>query len=96
MASPSLPDAARAWVEASCALQGLPIKVSDVFVLSQVAGLLGVPARPAAGGAPSGTAGASGAPTGREPADVELVVAASAGGNDEVVEDGGDDGVLAA
>lgn len=95
MPSSSL-QAARAWVEASCASQGLPVKVSDVFVLAQVAGLLGVPARPVAGGAPSGTADVSGAPGGREPADVELVVAASAGGDDEVVEDGGDDRVLAA
>jgi len=84
------------WVEASCASQGLPVKVSDPLLLAQVAGLLGVPARPVAGRAPSGTAGVSGAPGGREPADVELVVAASAGGDDEVVEDGGDDRVLAA
>jgi hypothetical protein len=96
MASCSLQDGARAWVEDSCASQGLPVKVCDVSVLAQVAGLLGVPARPAAGGAPSRLAGVSGAPGGREPADVELVVAASAGGNDQVVEDGGDDRVLAA
>lgn len=96
MPSSSLRDAARVWVEASCASQGLPVKVSDVFALSQVAGLLGVPARPLAGGAPSRTACVSGAPGGREPADVELVVAASARGDHDVVEDGGDDRVLAA
>lgn len=95
MASSSLQDAARAWVEASCASQGLPVKVSDAALLAQVAGLLGVPARPAAGGARSSPADASGAPDGRQPAEVELVVAASAGGDDEVVEDGGDDCVLA-
>jgi hypothetical protein len=44
----------------------------------------------------SPVSGVSGEPGGREPADVDLVVAASAWGNNEVVEDGGDDRVLAA
>jgi hypothetical protein len=89
-------DAARVWAEASCASQGLPVKVSDALLLAQVAGLLGVPARPSAGGAPSRPASVSGAPGGRESADVELVVTASARGDHDVVEDGGDDRVLAA
>jgi hypothetical protein len=32
---------ARAWVEASCAAQGLPVKVTDRKLLSDVAELLG-------------------------------------------------------
>lgn len=34
-------DTVRAWVEASCAAQQLPVKVDDETVLARVAGLLG-------------------------------------------------------
>ncbi len=82
-----------AWVEASCASQGLPLRVADPGVLNDVAGLLG--ASPGGGRvAPRRSARVSGAPDGREPARVEAVVAAPGGSDDQVVEDGGDDRVL--
>ena len=83
----------QAWVEASCASQRLPVQVADLGVLAQVAGLLGAtpgPSRVAA----SRTAPVSGAPDGREAAGIETVVAASAGVDGDVVEDGGNDRVL--
>ena len=83
---------ARAWVESSCAAQGLPVKVSDRAVLEGVAGLLGG-APGASRVAPRGPA-LSGPPNGGETARVEPVVAASAGANNQVVEDGGDDPML--
>ena len=88
-------EAVRAWVEVSCASQRLPVRLSEVGVLGQVAGLLGARTRPAAGGDPSGPTPGSGTPDGREPGGVEAVVASSGGGDGDVVEDGGDDGVLA-
>jgi len=81
------------WVEASCASQGLPVRVADLGILAQVAGLLGA-APGASRVAPSRTTPGSGAPDGCEPAGVEAVVAASGGCDDEVVEDGGHDCVL--
>ena len=96
MAERWIVEAARVWVEASCASQGLPVRVSDAPLVAQVAGLLGVPARPLAGGAPSDPAAASGAPDRREAAGVELVVPRPGGRcDDQVVEDGSDDRVLA-
>ena len=83
----------QAWVEASCASQRLPVQVADPGVLAQVASLLGAtpgPSRVAA----SRTAPVSGAPDGAEAAGIETVVAASAGVDGDVVEDGGDDRVL--
>jgi hypothetical protein len=83
-----------AWVEASCVSQGLPVHVTDLGILGQVAGLLG--AGPGASrGAPRRSAPGSGAPDGREPCGVEAVVATAGGGDGDVVDDGGDDGVLA-
>ena len=87
------PAVVAAWVEASCVSQGLPVHVTDLGVLGQVAGLLGAapgvsreaPRRPAAG---------LGTPDGREPGRVEAVVAAAGGCDDDVIEDGGDDRVL--
>ena len=49
----TLAAAAQDWVESSCATQGLPVKVTDASRLAQVAALLGAPARPAVGSAPS-------------------------------------------
>lgn len=93
MADGSRRDAARAWVEASCASQGLPLRVADAAILAQVAGLLG--AGPGPGRvAPGRTAPGSGPPDGREAAGVEAVVAASGGCDGDVVEHGGDDRVL--
>lgn len=84
----------RKWVEASCASQGLPVLLADLGILGQVAGLLG--AGPGASRvAPRRTPTGSGAPDGCEPVGVEAVVAASGGGNQEVVKDGCDDRVLA-
>ena len=72
---------ARAWVERSCLDQHLPIKITDSRRLREVAALLGA-------------CGRSDPPDGGEPGRVELVEAAPAGADDQVVEDGGDDPVL--
>ena len=84
--------AARAWAEESCAAQGLPVKVSDLAVLSAVAGLLG--AAPGASRVAASSPNRSDPPDRGEPALVELVVAAPAGADDQVIEDGGDDPML--
>jgi hypothetical protein len=78
-----LAELARAWVEASCADQGLPVKLTDPSVLARVATLLGLPE-------------SSGVPDGIKAGRIEPVQPASAGVDDQVVEDGGDDGALAA
>lgn len=84
--------AARVWAAESCAGQGLPIRVCDLAVLSAVAGLLGA--------AHGGSRVAASRPAGLGPPDrgeaggVELVVAAPAGADDQVVEDSSDDRVL--
>ena len=93
MADDSLRAAARAWVEASCAAQGMPVRVADPTILAQVAGLLG--AAPGPGGvAPRRSVPESGAPDGGDAAGVEAVVATPCGCDHNVVEDGGDDRVL--
>lgn len=82
------------WVEASCASQGLPLRVADLGILADVAGLLG--ATPGAGrAAHHRTAQASGAPDGSEAAGVEAVVAAPSGSDDDVIDNRGDDRGLA-
>jgi hypothetical protein len=87
------PDAVRAWVDASCATQALPVKVTDGSVVARVAALLG--AAPPAGGAPSGPPPASELPDGAEAAGIETVEAAAGRrSDDQVVEDSGDDRVL--
>jgi hypothetical protein len=83
----------QAWVDASCSDAGLPVKVTDATVVVGVAAVLGV-APPRAGGAPSAQPPASQLPDGGEAAGVEAVEASAAGGDDHVVEDGGDDRVL--
>ena len=93
MADDSLREAAREWVEASCASQGLPLRVADPAILAQVAGLLG--AGPGVSReAPRRSASGSGTPDGGDAAVVEAVVATTSGGDDQVVEDGGDDRML--
>lgn len=89
------PDAVREWVEASCAAQGIPVAVTEMAVLAQVAVLLGAPRRPQAGGAPSSTRLRSDAPDGTEPAGVEPVEPATTGADNEMVEHRGNDAVLA-
>lgn len=84
--------AAHAWVEESCAAQGLPVKVSDLAVLAAVAGLLGV--APGASRVAASSPAPSDPPDGGETARVELVEPPLAGANDNVVEDGGDDPML--
>ena len=73
---------ARQWAERSCLDQGLSVKVSDPRTLRDVAQLLGASVE------------RSDPPDGLQPGGVEAVVPAPAGGNDDVVEDGGDDRVL--
>ena len=73
---------AREWAERSCLDQGLSVKVSDPRTLRDVAQLLGT------------RISGSDPPDGGQAGGVEAVVPAPAGGNDDVVEDGGDDRVL--
>ena len=73
---------AREWAERSCLDQGLPVKIGDARTLRDVASLLGAKVErldPPDGGKPGG---------------VEAVVAPTTGTDDDVVDDGGDDGVL--
>lgn len=79
----SLPELAQAWVEESCAAQGVLVKVTERAVLAQVATLLGL------------SAGLD-TPHGLEAGRVEPVISPAAGLDDDVVENGGDDGMLAA
>ena len=72
--------AAHRWAEETAQAQGLGPKVEGEL-LASVALLLG--------------AKGSGAPDRIEPGRVELVEAASAGADDDVIEDGGDDLLLA-
>lgn len=77
----------REWVDASCAAQGVPIKVTDTKALGAVAELLGV----------RQVTRRSDAPDRGEARRVELVGAAPlAGLDDQVVEHGRDDGLLPA
>jgi hypothetical protein len=77
-------EAVREWVEASCAAQGVPLKVADTTVLSAVAELLGV----------RQVVRRSDAPDRGEAGRVELVEAAPAGSDDDVIEHGRDDRML--
>jgi hypothetical protein len=88
-----------AWVEASCAAQGLPARVTDGLVLRQVVVLLGgaaegpralqrsASARPAAPRSKS--------PHGLHTVRIQAAGSGSAGSDDGVVEQGADDGMLA-
>jgi len=90
----SLPraDVIRAWVDTSCTEAGLPVRVTDGAVVTQVAALLG--AAPRRRGTASVPSPASQLPDGREAAGVEAVEASSSGMDDHVIEHGGDDRVL--
>lgn len=83
----------RAWVEASCAAQGLAVKITDSATLAQVAVLLGA-APGKAGGRPAGRQ-LSEAPDGLETAGIKRVQTATARADDDMVKHGGDDRVLA-
>jgi len=85
---------ASAWVDASCAEQGVAVKITDPAVLSQVAGLLGaLPAlRRSAANRP---ARLSGSPDRGETAGIEAVETPLATTDYHVVENRGDDRVLA-
>jgi hypothetical protein len=76
-----LRSAAHRWAEETAQAQGLGPRV-DGEVLASVAVLLGAK-------------GSLGAPDRVEPGRVELVEAASAGADDDVIEDGSDDLLLA-
>lgn len=78
--------AVREWLEASCAAQGVSVKIADRAVLSAVAELLGV----------RQVERRSDAPDGFETGGIEAVVPASAGPHDHVVDNGSDDRVLRA
>lgn len=43
------PDELAAWVEASCAAQGVPARITDAHVVREVAVLLGGPVRAGSG-----------------------------------------------
>ncbi len=79
-----------AWVAASCARHEVPVRVTDTVVIARVAVLLsdGTPARP---GRPAVVLQA---PDRVGPVRVEPLGAGCAGGDDDVIEDRGDDRVL--
>ena len=87
------PEQIRAWVEASCAQQGVPVAVTDPATVERIVVLLGGTGREGPG---------RGAATrrGLQPPDRGDAVGAerfggSPGADGGVVEDGGDDGALA-
>ena len=73
---------ARQWAERSCLDQGLALKISDPRTLRDVAQLLGA------------SVDGSDPPDRLQPGGVEAVVAAPAGADDDMVEDGSHDRVL--
>jgi hypothetical protein len=86
-----------AWVAASCAAQGVPVKVTDPTVVRRVGDLLGASGRGRAQARQRGTA-PTGAPS-ESPGDahagrVQALASGGAGSDGGVVDDGGDDGVL--
>lgn len=88
-----------ALVEASCAAQGVPAKVTDPSLVRRVGALLGGPvggsrAHPRSGSTRA-AAGRSVAPHDGDAGGVELAGALSAGTDLDVVDQGSDDGVLA-
>jgi hypothetical protein len=85
-----------AWVAASCERHRVPTKVTDAAVVVRVAALLsGGAARPGASAAGRTGAPDSEPPNGVDALGVETLGAAPAGADHGVVEDSGDDGVLA-
>lgn len=85
-----------AWVTASCAAQGVPVKVSDAQVVERVLALLGRSGgRGRAKPCTPGARAPSELPDRLHPGGVESTGAGLAGADDDVVHDGFDDGGLA-
>ena len=88
-----------AYVEASCASQGVPRKVTDAGVVSRMAVLLSGRATPsrfdAAASDDSGRDPDLDAPPDVGSGGVRLLGPGRTGGNHDVVDESGDDGVLA-
>ena len=92
------PEVIAALVAESCAAQGVPVKVTDPSVVRRVGVLLGGPvpgprAHPRSGSTRSG-AGRSVAPHDGHPGGVEPGGSGSTGSDADVVDQGGDDGVV--
>lgn len=84
-----------AWVTASCAAQGVPVKVTDALVVERVSALLG--GRGAGCGrspAPGSSRSPLQLPDRLHSGGVESSGSGLAGSDDDVVHDGGDDGGL--
>ena len=90
-------DRLSAWVEASCDAQGVPAKVTDGAVLRRVVALLGGAAdgtRAHARSASTRTDATRSQPPDRPNSlGVEAAGSGSSGGDDGVIQDGGNDGV---
>lgn len=84
-------DRLAAWVAASCARHGVPVRVTDAVVVARVAVLLGDAAPPRA---PLAVVAGLETPDRVGPVRVELAGASEAGGDHDVIDDGGDDRVL--
>lgn len=90
-------EAVRAWLEASCVAQGVPVVVTDAVVLSQVAVLVsgrGGRRTRQAQRAPVPHPPGSEPPVGLHAGRVQTARTGSAGGDDGVLQERGDDGVL--
>lgn len=87
-----------AWVAESCAVQGVPVKVTDPTVLRRVGVLLSGAAEgsraQARSAAPRDSAARSEAPHDVHAGSVKGPGAGGAGSDDDVVDQGADDGVL--
>ena len=89
-----------AWVEATCAAQGVPPRVTDAVLLRRVVALMGGSvesprAQQRSAGART-VADRSQPPNRPHPVPVQAAGSRDAGVNDRVVEDRGDDGALPA
>ena len=90
-------DDVRAWLEASCAAQGVPMVVTDAVVLSQVAVLIsgqGGRRTRQAQRAPALQQPLSEPPVGLYTGRVQASGSGCPGGDDGMIEQGGNDGVL--
>lgn len=89
------PEELAAWVSASCAAQGVPVKVSDPTMVRRVGALLGAPDRGEAGSQRSGNrlapAGASVGPDNVHAGRVHGLGSGCSGSDHDVVDQCGDD-----